>query len=795
MFMTQFSFLRAEPGHARAALGLALGPLTLACLLASGGMLATGASAQALLRSAPVMAFDVPAQSLQDAVNVLARQSGVSIAADAQALAGKQAPAVRGHLTLDAALRQLLAGSGLEATEQGAAVVLRPRAAAGASALAEVTVKAGASSAETLPEVYAGGQVAQGARLGLLGNVDLMDTPFSVMAYTEQTIADQQAKTVADVLKNDPSVRFTTSDNHNAEWYVIRGYEVASYELALNGLYGLLPSAHTSTEFIERVEVFKGPAAMLSGIAPSSSIGGVINIVPKRAGEQDLNRVTASYSSQSQLGLAADVARRFGAEKRLGVRVNGSYNNGKTSLDDQKKRSRFGSLGLDYRGVGWNAALDVWATNQDQANGSPLMVGFGRLGHVIEAPDASKNALRGTFANQTSTGIAARGEYEINRNWSVYAAAGAARYWYQGYLNGTRVIVLNDAGDAQGQTYGQVGYTHGVSAETGLRGHLRTGAVDHQLVLSASVQQKREGSAPSVTSTSYITNIYQPLSTPNLASFKNVNKTADNTFTSLSLADTLGFWEGRVALTLGARAQRVRTRSWNATSLALSGDYDESAVTPAVGLVVKPWGPNLALYGNYIEGLSVGTTPGADLGSYTHTFSLFQIRKPSAVDEVRSSGTYLVADGEQRNTGLEWHMFGQLLPQVRVLGGVAYTRAEQSRASKTDNNGRTAPGVPKWTANLGAEWSQPWLSGLVFDGRATYTSAQYLDAANTLEIPSWVRWDAGARYATRIAGKAVVLRGEIINLLDRNYYSGRFGENYATLGSPRTFKLSASVDF
>ncbi|RUP92211.1 TonB-dependent siderophore receptor, partial [Corynebacterium pseudodiphtheriticum] len=41
-----------------------------------------------------------------------------------------------------------------------------------------------------LPDVLAGGQVARGARLGMLGNKDVMDTPFSVTSYTAKTMAD-----------------------------------------------------------------------------------------------------------------------------------------------------------------------------------------------------------------------------------------------------------------------------------------------------------------------------------------------------------------------------------------------------------------------------------------------------------------------------------------------------------------------------------------------------------------------------------------------------------------------------
>src|SRR5437870_2004112 len=75
-------------------------------------------------------------------------------------------------------------------------------------AIATVVVSASADvSAQGLPAAYAGGQVARGGRLGLLGNVDIMDAPFNATSYTQALIQDQQARSVGDVVQNDPSVR------------------------------------------------------------------------------------------------------------------------------------------------------------------------------------------------------------------------------------------------------------------------------------------------------------------------------------------------------------------------------------------------------------------------------------------------------------------------------------------------------------------------------------------------------------------------------------------------------------
>lgn len=99
-----------------------------------------------------------------------------------------------------------------------------------------------------LPPPYAGGQVAEGARVGLLGALDTMDAPFSVTSYTEALIRNQQARSVADVLQNDPTVRVTKGFGNFQELYVIRGFPVYSDDMTYNGLYGVLPRQFVAAE-------------------------------------------------------------------------------------------------------------------------------------------------------------------------------------------------------------------------------------------------------------------------------------------------------------------------------------------------------------------------------------------------------------------------------------------------------------------------------------------------------------------------------------------------------------------
>ncbi|WP_420994170.1 TonB-dependent siderophore receptor [Cupriavidus sp. 30B13] len=805
-------------------LAAALGPALLAALGLGAGL---GAAMPQRALAQPVQdtaearrAYDIAPGTLDQALNRYAARAGVELAADAGLTSGKASAGLRGSFTVAEGFERLLDGQGLQAVRgTNGAWTLRPLApppgAGTEPQLPAVIVSARGESAEALPEPYAGGQVARGARLGLLGNADIMDVPFNIASYTAQSIEDQQAGTVGDVLVNDPAVRFTTSAGHIYENYSLRGFAVSADDLALNGMYGLSPYGHSPTEFIERVEVLKGPGALLSGMAPSGGVGGVINLVPKRAGDEPLTRLSADYISSSQFGGHLDLGRRFGDRKEFGVRINAAARDGDTELDGQSKRRLLGAVGLDYRGERLRLSLDAYANQEDIRNGSPWMASFS--GPVVASPPRpGTNLLRGTYGRLENKAAVLRGEYDLADQVTAYAGVGALGFHYSGFINGTRAGSVKPSGSYTGMTYNQDGYTDSLSAEAGVRARARTGPVGHQLVLGATVLQLKSGTI-NKTSAGYASNIYDP-ATPLLAGEPgSAPRTAQTTLTSFALADTLSFAGERVLLTAGVRAQRVQTKTFSSTTGAQTADYDKSALTPALGLVVKPFGPQWSLYANYIEGLSQGDTvtdtgarnfgqvfapykskqveAGAkwDTGEIANTLSVFQVSKPSMLKD-NASNTYN-ADGEQRNRGVEWNVFGQLARQVRVLGGVTYTQGLLTHTAGGAYDGNTAYGTPRWVGTAALEWDLPWLPGLTLTGRAVRTSWQYINSANTQRIPGWTRYDAGARYAARIQGRKVVFRASVENLLDRSYWTGTFNDGFVTQNAPRTFKLSTTIDF
>jgi iron complex outermembrane receptor protein len=96
----------------------------------------------------------------------------------------------------------------------------------------DVSADAVSSNPHALPAEFAGGQVARGSQMGVLGNQDNMDVPFTATSYTSKLIEDQQAEDVGDVLLNDPAVRQSFGFGNQAQVFVIRGLPLASDEIS-----------------------------------------------------------------------------------------------------------------------------------------------------------------------------------------------------------------------------------------------------------------------------------------------------------------------------------------------------------------------------------------------------------------------------------------------------------------------------------------------------------------------------------------------------------------------------------
>ncbi|MFC3127442.1 TonB-dependent receptor [Pseudoroseomonas globiformis] len=664
-----------------------------------------------------------------------------------------------------------------------------------------------------LPPAYAGGQVARGGSLGLLGARDVMDSPFSTTGYTSELIEDQQGRTAADTLINDSSVRLTTGSNGFDDTFSIRGYPVRSEDVGLNGLYGLISSNRAQAQYIERIDLLRGPGAFINGIAPSGSIGGAINIVTKRAGEQPLTRLTPMFMSDGNFGIHADLARRYGVNNEWGVRFNGLYRDGEASIENGNLRSGLAALGLDYRGDRLRWSVDAIYQRDDTKNFRPQLTLNAAIPYIPSPPGSRGNWYPGTQLRQQDSTLATRVEYDVAEWVTAYAALGYRDGWNEQTFPDSRPGGADQFGNFPLTNAYYDSYSETLSGTVGANLRFNTLGIGHTLNIGYSGLQQEAGNAYVASSTSIRSNIYNPSPLPAVTAPRNDPRRASLTeFSSFAVADTLSFLNDRLLFTGGVRFQNVSVNGYNTATGARSSRYDADATTPLFGLVVKPW-QNVSLYANYAQGLTRGQIVGAgyrnfgdvlapykseqyeagvrvDWGRVTTAASVFEITRPSAI---RTADDDLAYDGEQRNRGLELSAFGEPLPGLRALVSATFLKPELTSPANPAERGKDAAGVPDRTFSGALDWDVPGMPGLALNGRLIYTSGAYLNNANTVSFDGWTRVDFGARYRTEIANKPVTLRASLENAFGEDYWLTT--GNFVTVGSPRTVLVSASFDF
>lgn len=680
--------------------------------------------------------------------------------------------------------------------------------------IAEDTIVVSADDSEAVDD----GNVIKRANIGLLGNKNTLSTPFSVNGYTSQFIEARPFKTLGDIIQNDSSIRITSPAGGILDSLMIRGFPIGEGnigEILLNGVYGVAPNYQLLPQYIERVEMLKGPGAGLYGMSPNGGVGGVVNVVTKRAIARDITKMTTTWESDSQFGQYMDVGRLWVNPdgEMWGVRFNGGGSGGDLRQDNSSKNSAFGALALDYAQGQLRTSLDLLDQYQHvKSPNRPFFVSSGI--NIPLAPDGKTNiAQRGMWWNTRDQGALLHAEYDIDDNVTLFVNAGGGRTLVSRVSEQTPTI-FNGQGDVVSTITNYRFNVNRYTFETGVKGSLTTGSVEHQLTLQTSFYHDRLAVGSTMGQTIY-SNIYSPreeeVVKPSAPS--QIPKTSSSQLSSVALADTLSVLDGRIDIIPGGRFQRVRSDNFSSDGNR-SSTYDESAFTPMLGLLYRPWKP-VSLYANYIEGLSKGdiapeTAQNAgqimrpyrshqyevgvkyDAHGVLGTLSLFQIARPSGA--VDSNNLYSV-NSEQRNRGIELSLSGEPVDGLSVLGSLSLIDAELTRSPNSEVRGNKPVGVAPVQANLGVAYALPLLEGLSVNSQINYSGKQYVNQTNTQSIGSWTTVDMGAAYKTRIYGISNTFRFDVRNVFDRHYWAGVSSYSTIAQGAPRNFFASVTVDF
>ena len=295
--------------------------------------------------STPRYSFDIPAMSVQRALNEIGRITGTSISLDNTGFAqlgSLTSRPVRGDLTAEEALKIVLSRTGAtyQMTGGGTAQIVPPApnaardANAQATELPPITISSAKPKARRAtqpvapavpppappPAVNAGGDIgyhANSTSTATKTNTPLRDIPQSITVVTKQQIQDIGAQSLEAVSHYIPGVNWHQGEG-NRDQIVIRG-QSSTADFFVNGMRDDA-QVYRDIYNTERLEYLKGPNAMIFGRGGG---GGVLNRVLKEADGVPINEWKTQTGSYSNARVSGDVGGKI--TDNVYGRINGVF--------------------------------------------------------------------------------------------------------------------------------------------------------------------------------------------------------------------------------------------------------------------------------------------------------------------------------------------------------------------------------------------------------------------------------------------------------------------------------------
>ncbi|MHA3081145.1 TonB-dependent siderophore receptor [Acinetobacter sp. ANC 5502] len=692
--------------------------------------------------------------------------------------------------------------------------------------LATITVSAKKSqSAYYQPKVNLSGFVQQ----------NILNIPASISTVTAERIADQHAKTLTDVVKNDAAV----GDGYAAIGYypnfMMRGFALnlgSSYLLNGNLLRG---EQNVALENKEQVEVLKGISAMQSGMSTS---GGVVNYVTKRP--KDIHSVTVETDSQAGNRVAMDFGSFLGEDQQFGYRINLAKEEMHPYVEHANGQRAFGSLALDWK-ISDRSKLEFDIESQRQRQRS--VPGYQLLDGTTVPTGVSWDRLLGYQSwskpvTDESLNTSLKYIYQVNDNWTAHLTASQSRAVvddYSAFPWGCSYGNICDYSTSLGNTFDKNGnydiYDYRSPNDTyltnqfkaGLNGKFSTGSWQHTLSLELSQTYKRHAQYDA---------IYQPVtadfqSTGNIYSdpvtyipsekmLGNHYKSLESQQTALNLLDQIDF-NSQWSVLLGGKLLHLNENAYAADGNNIR-DTNFDRFLPQLALMYQPW-ERTHLYASYAKGLSDGGqapwyafgNPNVTLAPVHSTQYELGIKQQwnkllltAAIFDLKqdnqytNSKEYFVTEGEQHNLGLELGAQGRLSQNLDITSTLALTRSRLTGTQTAEYQGHQTQNVPTLRFASHLSYQVPQIDGLRLLAGMQYSSSKYANKSGTVKVPGYSIFDAGTAYNFRAYGYDNTLRLNIDNLFNKKYWrdAGSFlGDDYLFLGAPRTAQLSWVVNF
>ena len=617
------------------------------------------------------------------------------------------------------------------------------------SASVELDVEKVSQTVEvTAEEIYSESQAVTATKM----NVPLLDIPQTVNVVNNELIRAQGATSMQDALRNVPAVSVHLGEGRRDQ-VLIRGFSALNDQY-IDGVRDDSPY-YRDLSSVDRIEVLKGPAAVLYG---RGSSGGIINRVIKKAEiEQPLMfEFGTTIGSYGEKRLTTDMGTSFLGDK-LATRLTGAY-------EDTNSFRHF--YGLNRYDLSPSLAWKISENTSLRFQAEHLY--DGRL------PDRGVPSLDGGPAPvdiHTYYGYP-QDDFIRNRvNTQSLAFEHRFQHWlvrtnfrhsgYDNIFSNTQPAGITAEGLVKREQYnvnsGQGNFFNQTEAVVGGRfaGLLHSALVGVEYGHQSRDTMRFTGTAGSVA-------LIDPVLTqPIYSTTPSTNNIFTGSLVGIYVNDQVTIhpkWKASVGVRFDHYDQTLDDRRAANADLGRT----DNAFSPRAGLVYQPtsWS---SIYGSYSrsfqpsgDGLSLAvnneelkpeTSENFELGSkfdlfnrkLSTTFSLFRLNRSNVKTIDPNDSTKLVLAGEQRTNGFEWSFSGTVLKRWNVYGGYAYLDAHIIRANDATQGKRIALVSPN-AFNLWSTYA--FKNGFGFGGGIIYNDSRYAGNDNIVLLPDYTRVDA-----------------------------------------------------
>ena len=752
--------------------------------------------------------IDIPAQPLGEALKQLSRQTPLQLFYTPDLVAGKNAPAVRGKMSLPQALDGLLKDSGLEYRSSGTSVTLQPSAPRPAP-----EAKAPPEPPITLPQVTVQDQRDQGyavkqSSTATKTDTPIMEVPQSIQIIPRQLLDDQKIIQLSDAVKNVSGVNVPHYGGSSSETFTIRGFPV-SENVFRNGFRDnwFAGSQRTSTDMfnLDRIEILKGPSSVLYG---NLDPGGTVHFVTKQPLAQPYYAGEFTGGSYRFYRPTVDISGPLNADNTFRYRLNGGY-----EYDGNFRQLIHSERGFVAPVFSWSPRVGTTITlegeylnDQRPIDRGLVAVGTGvariPISRFLGDPDRKRDIDQGL--------VNLRLNHEFNSTFSLNAGYryAAAHDTYESIEAGFL--------DADNRTLNlwafklpQEFQAHQLQAD--LISNFHTGSIAHTVLFGTEMMRATSDGKVFGDFAAGTMDIYNPVyafANPALALLG--DGTRRSHALGVYLQDQIKLFDS-LTLVGGARFDLVDRKAHDRIGGATTKASDQQ-VSPRVGLVYRPIEP-VSLYASWARGFQpqfgtlvfdgaqsfkpeeseqyeVGVKTEFLGGRFTSTLAFFHLTKQNVLTEIPGIPFSQIPVGEQRSRGMEFDMTARIIPGWNVIASYALIDAKVTK-DNTPIEGNQLNNVPK---NSGSLWTTYEVQdgrfrGIGFGAGIFAAGQRQGDLNNSFDLPGYIRADAAIFYRAQHFNAAVNFK----NLFDKKYYEGAQFRESIIPGAP--FTVLATIGF